>query len=115
MLIKIVRRPIGEAPEWVRDAWIGVTLRTAQKSARTWKGFGVLSTPSSALNQLWRMLSGGAIRVTGFGVNAQAAVDHLSVTQPDAAEWWRRNAPKLLHGKQQFVFDTDACEVLEGG
>lgn len=114
MRIKIVRRPIGEAPEWVRDAWIGVTFPTAQDSAKNWKGFGVLSMPSSALLRVWKMVTGRTTRVTGFIVNAQTAVDLLAVTRPAAAEWWRNNAPELLDGKQRLVFDAEACEVLEG-
>ena len=113
MLIKIVRRPIGEAPEWVRDAWIGLSLRTTQRSARHFKGFGVLTIPSSIFLQVWEMLRGRSIRVSGFTVNAQIAVDLLAVARPDAAEWWRTNAPKLLDGRQRFVFDAEACSVLD--
>ncbi|KPF75355.1 hypothetical protein IP68_08835 [Blastomonas sp. AAP25] len=113
MRIKIVRRPIGEAPDWVRDAWIGLSLPLAVDRQRSLWGFGVLSGPSNAFLQLWALGLGKGIKLTGFSVNAKAAVDILEEVDPRAAGWWREHTPALVSGKRCFVFDADACEREE--
>lgn len=113
MTIKIVRRPIGEAPEWVRDAWIGLTLPSEQTKAKTYWGVGVLTGPVNMAMQIIKLLSGKAVLVSGYAVNAKVAVDILAETQPAAAEWWRLNTSKMLNGKRNFVFDADVCETNE--
>jgi hypothetical protein len=113
MNITITRRPIGEAPEWVRDAWVGLSLPTVQKRARSWPGLGVVSGPNNGVLQLWALLRGRTIRVTGYAVNARAAVDLLAETQPAAAQWWRENTPELISRNRSFVFDAGACEQAD--
>lgn len=110
MNIKIVQLPIGEAPHWVREAWIGLSLPLALKRQRSWKGFGVLSGPHHGLSQVWALVTGKSSKMQGYLVNAKAAVDCLADTHPEAAAWWREHTPGLLNGKRYFVFDTDACE-----
>jgi hypothetical protein len=113
MRIKIVRRPIGEGPDWVRDAWIGLYLPLAVNRQRSLWGLGVLSGPSNAFLQLWALVLGKGIKLTGFSVNAKAAVDILEEVDPRAAGWWREHTPELVSGKRNFVFDADACEREE--
>lgn len=110
MNIKIVRRPAGEAPEWVRDEWIGLSLTLASKREREWRGLGVLSGPRGWVLQLWALLSGKSIKVKGYAVNAKTAVDQLADHSPRAAAWWREHTPQMLSGRRYFVFDTAACE-----
>lgn len=110
MKIKIIRRPIGEAPEWVRDAWIGLSLPLTVDRQGSWWGLGVLSGPHNSLLQLWALASGKCTTLTGYSVIAKTAVDLLEEVQPKAAAWWRVNAPRLLDGKRRFVFDANACE-----
>ena len=110
MNIRIVQRPIGEAPEWVRDAWIGVSLPTASALQRDWRGFGVLTGPHHWLAQIWALLCGNSFTVKGYAVNAKIAVDRLADHSPEAAAWWREHAPLILNGKRNFVFDSPACE-----
>ena len=112
MQIKIVQRPIGEAPDWVRDAWIGLTLPMAAKSQRRWIGLGVLSGPTNAFAQIWAVVRGKSFAMDGYSVNARTAVDLLAAANPEAARWWRKNTPKLLLGSRCFVFDAAACEIL---
>jgi hypothetical protein len=114
MRIRIVRRPIGEAPAWVRDAWTGLSLPLATPSAHTTHGFGVLSTPSSRLGEIWAILRGKSIKMNGYFVDARLAVELLEVTRPEAAQWWRDNAPRMLDGTRYFIFDTPCSELLEG-
>ncbi|MFG1348557.1 hypothetical protein [Xanthobacter autotrophicus] len=108
--IIIARRPIGEAPEWVRDAWISLSLPCAAGKPRSCWTFGVLGRPQGILGQIWGVLAGRSVRVEGYPVNAKTAVDLLAETQPAAAEWWRHNTPWFMDGKSYFIFDAAACE-----
>lgn len=110
MKTKIIYRPIGEAPEWVRDAWIGLSLPLASKRLRNRRGLGILSGPSGFFSQLWAILTGKSFKVVGYAVNAKTAVECLARVHPEAASWWRENTPALLNGRRYFVFDADACE-----
>jgi hypothetical protein len=112
MEIRIVQRPIGEAPEWVRDAWIGLSIPVADKRLLTWRGFGVISGSVNLPRQLWAMLLGRSLKIEGYVVDAKQAVDLLAVRNAAAAQWWRENAPALLMRKRRFVFDRDACLVI---
>ncbi|MCY7397244.1 MAG: hypothetical protein LH466_00175 [Sphingomonas bacterium] len=113
MFIKIIRQPIGEAPEWVRDAWVGLRLPVVEPKQRKWPTLGVLTGPHGILKQLWALASGRTRRVHGYLVDAKSAVDLLAGSNPAAAEWWRSNASRLVDGRRKFVFDQEAC-ALEG-
>lgn len=113
MFVTIKRRPIGEAPEWVRDAWIGMRLPVAEPKQRSLPTVGVLTGPHSALKQLIAWASGRTNRLRGFVIDANTAVDLLAVANPAAADWWKSNAPGLLSKRRNLVFDLDAC-ALEG-
>ena len=113
MLIEIVGRPIGEAPEWVRDAWVGIRIPLAYKGKRILSGVGVLSGPHNMLAQLWWCLRGKMMRLDGYAVNARCAIDLLSEVHPDAARCWEENTPSLLDGRHHFVFDAEACRLLD--
>ena len=114
MFVTITRRPVGEAPEWVRDAWVGVRLPVSNSKQQSWPTFGVFTGPHGALKQLAFWLLGRANQIAGFPVDANAAVDLLTLTNPAAADWWRSNAPHLLAKKRVLVFDRGACAVDEG-
>jgi hypothetical protein len=110
MDIEIVRRPIGEAPEWVRDSWIGLRLPLAARGRRKFRGFGVLSGPTHLWQQLLMLATGRAERFDGYVVNAAHAVAILESYHPKAADWWYEHAPRMLDGWRNFVFDADCCE-----
>ena len=114
MFIRIVSRPVGEAPEWVRDAWFGLLLPTKRGSPRGWPVTGVLSGRANVFARIRDRILGRTRRLTGYAVNAKAAVDLLAETHPEAARWWRENAPRLLSGNRHFLFDIDCCEPVEG-
>jgi hypothetical protein len=56
--VKIVRPPVGEAPVWVREAWVGLVVPLKEPSLTTIPSVGVLSGPKSALASLWASLTG---------------------------------------------------------
>ena len=112
MHIIIVRRPSGEAPEWVRDAWIGMTLPLLVQKRRKWRGVGVLSGPARYLPKLWAVITGNSLRVEGFVVRAPDAIERLERHNPDAARWWRTHAPHMMRRRAGFIFEAVACDVV---
>lgn len=111
MHIEIVRRPFGAAPEWVRDAWIGLSLPLAVSRKKSWQTLSVLEGPKGFFASFWLIVSGQTERVEGYMVVAKEAVDILGAHNLRAADWWRENTPGLLDGKQTFIFDAPCCEV----
>ena len=85
MHIRIKSTPPGEAPEHVRQAWVGL----------------VLPVPG-------RMRRRG-----GYLIAADKAVEILSQQAPEAAEWWRQNKARSVARGAYFVFADEACEVVE--
>ncbi|KQN74304.1 hypothetical protein [Devosia sp. Leaf64] len=111
MKITIVRTPLGEAPEWVREAWIGLTFPVIGAKQRM-AAYGVLTRPRNWFAQVWANLTGKSFEMTGYLVNAKLAVDLLAEHQLEAAAWWREHLPDRLDGEGQFLFDADACEEV---
>lgn len=109
MRVRITQRPAGEAPEWVRDSWVGLSLPLASDRERTWRGIGVITGRHHWLSQLWTIARGRTIKVDGYAVNAKVAVDRFAEINPRAAAWWREHTPHMLTGRHYFVFDTPAC------
>jgi hypothetical protein len=111
VLVRIVDVPPGEAPEWVRRAWVGLVLpllpgETGPRSTRT---HGVLSGPRNWLAKLWWALSGKGQRSVGYAVRARLAVTLLAEHAPEAAAWWRENAAHILQPESIFIFHVRAC------
>lgn len=111
--IRIVRRPDGEAPDWVRDAWIGVELDLVYSKPLTSEGFGVLSAPRTVWGYWWRRLTGRIQRFTGYVVDSHEAVRRVEALSPAAAAWWRDNAGDLVRPGETFIFDLPACEKID--
>lgn len=112
--IRIVRRPEGEAPEWVRDAWIGVELVLLSPEPLTFKHTGgVLSGPRTYWACLWWRLMGRGQTVTGYVVDANEAVRCVGRVNPTAAIWWRAQAGSFVQPGQHFIFDVPACERID--
>jgi hypothetical protein len=109
MNIRIVKRPRGEAPEEIRDAWIGVLLPIDRRyfPVRPRLVWGALSLrPRQTLQ--------------GYVVDTSAALNLLEKSNPVAAAWWRTNAPhlfkpegNLLFDHGNFVFDEECCVIEE--
>lgn len=110
--IRIIQRPEGEAPEWVRDAWIGLELPLLHPEPITTPGVGVLSGPKTWLGWMIRRFTGRFERFTGYLVDANDAVLRLEKRNPTAAIWWRTHAGALVAPGGEFIFDTAACEVV---
>lgn len=114
--IRIVRRPEGEAPEWVRDAWIGLELPlTVEAPIKSRIVGGVLTMPRTRLGYWWAVIRGRSRMQEGFLVDANAAVRVLERRNPTAAIWWRTKAADCLLPQGQFLFDLPASEPSTTG
>mgnify|MGYP000966107086 CR=1 FL=1 len=114
MKIRIKSTPPGEAPEHVRQAWIGLEIPVPPRFAARRRGFGVgvLSGPRSRIGALFAILSGRAHREVGYIVEASVAVDLLASRSPEAAECRRQHAPHFIEPGRYFMFAAESCEEL---
>ena len=109
--IRIIKTPRGAAPEWVREAWVGLILPLGDHppgDPRLLRRFGVTS--------YWRkrFFPWTAPRVQPadfFPVDANKAIEVLQKTQPDAAWWWTENAPHVFRPTTRLIFRRDECEL----
>jgi hypothetical protein len=111
--VLIQRVPTGEAPFWVRNAWVGLELPIVLEP-RIYHTFGVMSAPKTIIGMLWAAVRGQTYRTTGYPVYSAEAIGLLAETNPEAAEWWRTNAPRFLRPNQLFLFDAAACSPIGG-
>lgn len=111
--IRIISAPRGEAPLWVRQAWIGLELPLAAPAVVDLPTTGVLSG-----RRLWnRML--GMLRLAptqqmaGYLVDRATAVNLLHCHAPEAAAWWRANVPEAMRRDSTcFLFDSNCGQRL---
>lgn len=107
--------PPGEAPEWVRQQWVGLALPLAQRSAKPRKFLtvGVISGPRSLLGNLLALITGRFSFESGHLVECLAALAVLEQTSPEAAAWWKDNLPHLFQPGRVFMFHIQAGHVIE--
>lgn len=113
-LVRIVATPNGEAPVHVRTAWIGVVVPLASEvaAAQDFTPSGVLTGKRPPLLlRAWAALRGRSMS-RGFEVPIVASIDILGQVRPDAARWWRENAPWLFVSGGTWFFDEASCELV---
>jgi hypothetical protein len=108
--VRITSVPAGEAPQWVREKWVGLVLPLAKPRPLTVLTSGVLSGPPNRLAAIWWGLLGRLEKKSGYAVEATAALAILERTAPDAALWWRENVPRLRARRRKFLFRESDCE-----
>lgn len=115
MQIRIKSTPPGEAPEHVRQAWIGLVLPIPARYATSRKApmAGVLSGPQTIISTILALFRGQISFVPGYVVAADTAIEILSRHSPDAASWWRQNAARAIAPGKHFVFAKDVCEEIQ--
>ena len=112
--VRIVAVPPGEAPQWVREKWVGLELPLAQSAQATaWPAAGVLTGPRGFLATARLLLRGRLPERSGFVVNVLEAVAVLERASPEAARWWRDNAAHLMKPARCFLFPEDVCALVE--
>ena len=111
--IRIDRVPTGEAPLWVREAWIGLHLPIYGPPQETITlSVGVLSGPKTWLGDVVALIMGRTGRTTGYRVAAWKAVALLNEIRPDAAIWWEQNAAAMIQPSRVFIFDSPCCTLV---
>jgi hypothetical protein len=93
MKIKIIAIPPGQAPEWVRQAWIGLKLS---------------AVPSTATGRQIGVRGGRPENLGGYEVYGNEAIELLKKKNPEAAQWWKDNLPGITSVK--LVFKKEVCE-----
>jgi hypothetical protein len=113
--IHITAVPEGDAPQWVREKWVGLELPLVlrQKQSKRFFTKSVLMAPNGFFKSLFRILTGKSERKEGFVVRTMDAIAELEKASPEAAAWWRENTPYLLKPKQYFIFKSDCCYLVE--
>ena len=98
--VKIIAVPPGQAPEWVRQRWIGAEI-PLYGSPEGYDGelSGVMDgTPSSE-------------NAGGYDVLVEDALTALEQLSQEAANWWRNEWP--MYGFiNHFVFAKHVCELI---
>jgi hypothetical protein len=109
----ITAAPKGEAPLWVREKWVGLTLPLARHSTRPrpFMTSGVLSGPRTLWAWLMAFFGRRFEHKSGYAVSAKLAIELLESRHPEAADWWKENAPHVLRGNRSFLFDADCGSV----
>lgn len=104
--IKIVKIPDGEAPEEIRQAWVGLVLPAHHVVGYgKWKERerGALSKEFNARNRY------------GYSVLQKEALDVLEKKHPEAAKWWRAQGfPLSEAGMDHFSFGQFEVEEIAG-
>ncbi len=100
--IRFVAAPKGQAPLWVREAWIGVTVPCSPFT----------DTPPSG--SLRGVENGAAVASYECALVPQKeAIDALEQHNAEAAKWWRQNG----FGSEfapVFAFNAESFEVIDG-
>lgn len=96
--IRITSVPSGQAPEWVREQWLGLELPVKDVQLSRGVQGGVLGGPPEPEN------------VNGYPVDTMRAVAILATKSQKAAQWWADN---LNPRTSALVFGKQFCELLE--
>ena len=113
--LKITDVPPGEAPLWVREKWVGLTIPLFQVSAKPVRirTGGVLTGPKGVWSSLLALAQGKTERMTGFLVSAKDAIDLLEARSPEAARWWRENVPHIYRRCRILVFPEEVGTIID--
>jgi hypothetical protein len=111
--VRITSVPPGEAPLWVREKWVGLELPIYGPAIpRNYRTVGVVTGPSSLPGLLLAVLRRRTQNTPGYMVSGEAALVALEEVSPDAAAWWRANAPGFFQPRRYLVFQETVCTPL---
>ena len=101
--IRIVDVPPGEAPQSIREQWVGLVLPLAPDFLTT-----------------CQMMTSGVVSgredeepAIGYVVDIEEAMAVLARKSPEAAFWWREHTPHLFCEGGTLLFDEYVCELVE--
>jgi hypothetical protein len=113
--IRILAAPPGEAPDEIREAWIGMVLPVVPGHLRPIRGqqFGVVTGPKTPLMlRVATFLRLGRSVSATYHVDAKTALRLLADHAPLAEAWWRSNTPHLYREGMVLGFAEYVCEVV---
>lgn len=93
--VEIINTPPGQAPDWVRDAWIGLILPVDMDAV------GVLQMG---------IFGGEGQNDGGYNIPTEKALEFLEKKDQRAARWWYDNLPFM---PPWLVFHRDVCKLVE--
>ena len=100
--IRITCTPPGQAPEAVRELWVGLVMET----------LGPVDPDAELRGAVDGKVDPNAPNAGGYRVTSDAALDALEAGAPEAAEWWK-NMRILRRGSPvELVFSRDVCEYI---
>ncbi len=104
-LIRINKIPHGEAPEWVRKAWVGLELPCV----------GVMSFGKGAVTGV-KSGKETQVELLGLCVPQKDALEALEKVSRGAADWWADEGyPKPISVEDgYFFFNESEAEILGG-
>ena len=114
MKVRIKAVPPGEEPGEMRQCWVGLDLPlvAGDRGPRSVLSFGGISTPRSPLSVIWQFLNERIRTRKCYRVPVDAALAVLEKSHPDAAEWWRSQAPHLIGRGKVFRFPRAVCDEI---
>lgn len=95
--VRIIRMPRGEAPEWVREKWIGLVLPCVYKEdASVARG----------------VLTGSIVCYSAYNISQESALKALEGVSVEAVNWWHD------HGYPTFkdalwCFDSECIQEVD--
>lgn len=106
-MIRITKVPAGEAPLWVREAWVGTVIPCDPY-------FGYGDNPEKGVLSL-KENDGVRRKLCSFAVLQEDAIGILRDYSPRAAMWWQIHGfPRDTPGEDRFSFTEDEAEVAHG-
>jgi len=114
--IKIVKRPAGAAPEWIRDQWIGLSLPLVighEPRAYCTETMSIfIGQRSFWLRLKWFLgIRPRLEQWVGYVVRSEEAVAALEqANRTEAAGWWRTNVS--IVASTLWMFDAECCYLV---
>ncbi len=102
--IRITSRPEGGAPEWVRDAWIGIEFEATPKSSPPSFSFMVFGV-DGLLPDIQKPHS--------YVTNTGKVLEALKVHNQKAYQWWKDNHNYYFqHPETDWIFNAECCKQV---
>ena len=116
LFIVIERMPKGDAPEWVRQQWVGLVLPLTDghpQEAQHIETMGLLNMRKifGKFGQIPPEFEEDLQVLEGYCVIAEEALSILEKKDKESAQWFRDNT--IIPNRPYFwVFDKDCCRLV---
>ncbi len=98
--VRIVAVPPGEAPEKIREQWVGLVLPLSP------------NFPPDVQSGGSGIFSGIEDPAVGYVIEIEDAISALAKKSPASAAWWREHAAHLFSEGGTLLFDEEVCELV---